>query len=536
MSSILIASPLFLLISLVSGQVIKPIAKPIISFSAGESHACAVFNSKQIKCWGKNYSWGQHVASNPGTGDSSNEIGVGLPFVNFGTNAKITKVSCGFVHTCVRLESGEMKCMGHNASGQTGIGSSSVYVGYGSGYYGDTLPAVNLGANVKVLDIALGSGYSCAIVTGGKVKCFGYNTYGELGLGDTKERGKSSSDLGDALPYTEIGTNTIATSIHSSATAEHTCVILSMPIASAQRIKCWGMNFFNELGYGDQIYRGDNPNEMGDKLPLVDLGTESRVKQLGLADEYSCALLVNDKLKCWGKGNFGNLGSGSTATITSVGNALPYVQTDSGKTIISLSVGYFHTCIVFNDQLSVKCVGINKNGQLGQGDTVNRGAAQPTLFLNIPNIKLGTGTLKIGAVYGGYDFNCVVFEDSSVKCFGGNQYGQLAIGNNITIGDAAIEMGTNLKYATLFSSTKAPTNVPTRKPTKVPTRSPTRLCVYPTATKCNKDLRCIWKKVGGKSTCVEFSCSNLTTAALCLKQKTRCAWSSSDEECYSKFL
>merc|ERR1719474_1539050 len=37
-------------------------------------------------------------------------------------------------------------------------------------------------------------------------------------------------------------------------------------------VKCWGRGDYGQLGYNDLENRGDNPNEMGDNLPFLDLG------------------------------------------------------------------------------------------------------------------------------------------------------------------------------------------------------------------------------------------------------------------------
>ena len=38
-------------------------------------------------------------------------------------------------------------------------------------------------------------------------------------------------------------------------------------------LKCWGYNFYGQLGLGDTNDRGDQGGEMGDSLPSVDLGS-----------------------------------------------------------------------------------------------------------------------------------------------------------------------------------------------------------------------------------------------------------------------
>jgi len=101
-------------------------------------------------------------------------------------------VVAGCDHTCALLQNGDVKCWGLNNFGQLGIGNkvnqstpASVVVGKASGL------------------LAAGNSefYACALLTGGSVKCWGYNSSGQLGLGDTTSRGTSASQMGDNLPF-----------------------------------------------------------------------------------------------------------------------------------------------------------------------------------------------------------------------------------------------------------------------------------------------------------------------------------------------
>ena len=74
------------------------------------------------------------------------------------------------------------------------------------------------------------------------------------------------------------------------------------------KLKCWGNNSHGRLGLGDTTTRGDNANEMGDNLSLVDLGIESKVKQIAMGGEHTCVILINDKMKCWGNNQYGQTG------------------------------------------------------------------------------------------------------------------------------------------------------------------------------------------------------------------------------------
>jgi len=149
-------------------------------------------------------------------------------------------------------------------------------------------------------------GATCKILSNNnKLKCWGYNGNGQLGYGDTINRGDGPNEMGDNLPYVDVGTGRTVKQISSGGSA--TCAILDN-----DKLKCWGSNYAGALGYGDTNNRGDGPNEMGDNLQYVDVGTGRTVKQISLTHAATCAILDNDKVKCWGWNIGGGLGYGDT--------------------------------------------------------------------------------------------------------------------------------------------------------------------------------------------------------------------------------
>lgn len=567
-----------------------PGTKPIISFCLGEAHGCAVFNTQQMKCWGNP----GYAGTSSFYGDSPATVGDAIPYFDPGTSRSITRVSCSQNGVCILLDDGTMKCVGMNNYGQSGSGTTASNVGALFGQVGDTLPTVNLGNMSQVIDIGLGSAHSCALLIGNKVKCFGYNAQGQLGLGDTASRGRLSSDMGENLPFIDFGTNIEVASIHSGVRSKHSCVILSAPASAIQRVKCWGRNTYGQLGYGFVGNKGDGSGEMGDNLALVDLGAESRVIQIGTGEDHTCMILFNDILKCIGDGTYGQFGSGSSAAITSTGSSIPSIIVDAGKTVKMLSSGETHNCIVYDDMITMKCMGSNNYGQLGQGDTSQRGNSPLSTIPKIPSIDLGTGTLTIRSIHSGLYFNCAIFQDYSIKCFGDNNNAQFAIGSTSKIGDQLYEMGTNLTFSILFSPTisptispslsptpptpaptKVPTSVPTSSPsisptktpsqsptktptlapsqspstnptkrptkspsaspTKLPTSSPARQCDYSSAKLCRYDPKCMWLKIDDINQCSIYDCSALNKAK-CGKERSRCNWNKKRKVCDFKQL
>jgi alpha-tubulin suppressor-like RCC1 family protein len=125
---------------------------------------------------------------------------------------------------------------------------------------GDALPAVDLGASAKA--VAAGKHHTCALLDNNRVKCWGGNEFGQLGVGDTGARGVEAGQMGGGLPAADLGRSVSA--IATGAAANHTCALLDN-----EKVKCWGLNDMGQLGLGDTANRGDQAGEMGDALGTV---------------------------------------------------------------------------------------------------------------------------------------------------------------------------------------------------------------------------------------------------------------------------
>ena len=107
-----------------------------------------------------------------------------------------------------------------------------------------------------------------------------------------------------------------------------------------------------------------------------------------------------------------------------------------------ISAGGFHTCAVLENG-TVRCWGGNDAGQLGYGDTDVRGDGADEMGDNLAPVDLGTGRTAIAIVGGGFHTSAVL-DTGAVKCWGDNNSGQLGYGDFNDRGDGADEMGDNL--------------------------------------------------------------------------------------------
>jgi hypothetical protein len=154
--------------------------------------------------------------------------------------------------------------------------------------------------------VATGDDHVCALLDDHNVKCWGGNSYGELGYGNTPDRGGLPSDMGDALPIVDLGTGRTATQI--SAAYHTTCAILD-----DGSVKCWGYvgltgvpvvpNETTPSTAGPWLVKADAgviPFAMGDRLPPLDFGGR-KATHIAVAAFVACASMEDDTLWCWGE-------------------------------------------------------------------------------------------------------------------------------------------------------------------------------------------------------------------------------------------
>jgi hypothetical protein len=162
---------------------------------------CAIVTGFLLKCWGDNGNseLGLYGLSQIGTG--ATDMGDNLPFVSLGTNVKVLRVSLGGSLSCVLTNANQIKCFGYNAYGELGQGSTSNIPSSSTGQMGDYLPYIELGTGYSAIGIFAGFNFACVILDNQKVKCWGANEHGELGICSTTDIGKGSTQMGDALQF-----------------------------------------------------------------------------------------------------------------------------------------------------------------------------------------------------------------------------------------------------------------------------------------------------------------------------------------------
>jgi alpha-tubulin suppressor-like RCC1 family protein len=371
------------------------------------------------------------------------------PVCRYGLCVSRQAVSAGGTHTCAVLDSGRVKCWGDNRDGELGLGDTTNR-GDQPGQMGMALPYVDLGSDGKSLAVAACFGWTCALLDTGQVKCWGLNDQGQLGLGDTRSRGGHPGEMGDALPTVDLGQGKTARAIScSGGVGGMTCALLD-----DSTLKCWGDNEFGSLGLGDVENRGDRPGQMGDALPAVELGTGRRAVSIATGVQASCALLENGQVKCWGTNGFGALGVGDVQQLGDepgeMADMLPAVDLGTNRTAVSIASGLDNVCAILdNDDL--KCWGGNQDGELGLGDDVFRGAKPSDMGDNLPPIDLGTAEKAVATSVGSSTL-CAVLRSGRAKCWVYVDAGVLSKQINwmtVPLGDMPGEMGDALPSLSL---------------------------------------------------------------------------------------
>jgi alpha-tubulin suppressor-like RCC1 family protein len=268
--------------------------------AVGTEHVCAILDDDSVRCWGNGGEGRLGLGDTSHRGDQPGEMGDKLPPVDLGPGHTAKAIAAGAMHSCAILDDDSVRCWGYGAEGQLFNGNPGFDVGDGPGEMGAALSPAPLGTGRTARGIALGYVHTCILLDNSKVKCLGANNNGRLGFGDTA----SHQDLiGDDLPPVDLGLDALSL----AAGANFTCTILS-----DHSSKCWGENFDGWLGLGDTNHRGDDQGEMGAKLPVISLGNGLAPTSLFAGAFHTCALFGEEKLKCWGSNSNGTLGLGDS--------------------------------------------------------------------------------------------------------------------------------------------------------------------------------------------------------------------------------
>ena len=344
-----------------------------VSLAAGNGHSCAVLAAGRVQCWGLN---ADGELGNGGVDNAFRPVSVaGLTGVR--------SVTAGDYHACALLNGGTVKCWGYNFHGELGVSRKGpATCSRRSGTAGEacsTTPVVVSGLT-GVKSLSAGAYQTCALLTVGTVKCWGYNAEGQLGNGTLKT---------SSQPVSVSGLTGVRAIASGGVTA---CALLS-----AGTVKCWGNGY---------------------KSSPVAINGLNGVVGITAGYYYACAVLAAGTVKCWGSNDFGQLGDGtfkSTARPTTVTGITQATAVTGGED---------HACALLRAG-TVTCWGYDQWGQIGARPnvtpTTNCGDGSPCH----PTPVAVKGISGVVAIAAGFKHTCARTNAGSVQCWGYNAEGEL---------------------------------------------------------------------------------------------------------------
>jgi len=329
----------------------------------GYNSNCLVRDDGSAQCWGYN-NWGQL--------GSANYLDSLTPVTVYGlTDA--AGITASDSYTCAWKTDGTAWCWGRNDQGCLGDGTGI-----------SRLVPVQVGGltGTTVTKLVTGNLHTCALLSDGTIRCWGYGTYGQLGNGSTASRS------------TAFAVSGITSAVDVAAGYYHTCAVLADGTG-----RCWGMGGYGRLGNGGTTQQNS---------PVVVTGLANAVS-VSLANEHSCALLADGTARCWGRNDAGQLGDNSLTTALT-----PVVVSNLGNAIRIQTNGSKSTCALLDDH-TVTCWGANDAGQLGNGSTTNS-----PVPVAVPSLS------DIASLSWGRNYFCALKTGGArMYCWGANGSGQL---------------------------------------------------------------------------------------------------------------
>jgi alpha-tubulin suppressor-like RCC1 family protein len=288
----------------------------VVAVGLGRLHSCAVTSTGGVKCWGSN--------SDGALGNNSTIEKSLVPVDVQGLASGVVAFRAAYGHSCASTST-EAKCWGRNTFGQLGNESAAP----------SNVPVTVRGLATSVVALGLGEYHSCAVASGGGVKCWGYNAYGQLGNNSVGNNSYVPLDVQG------LSSGVVALGVGGS----HSCAL-----TSSGGVKCWGLNDKGQLG---------NNSSANSLVPVDVQGLSSGVVAIDLGYYHSCAVISTGAVKCWGLNDGGQLGNNSIAN-----SLVPVDVQGLSSGVVALGLGAVHSCAMTSTG-RVKCWGSNGRGQLG---------------------------------------------------------------------------------------------------------------------------------------------------------------------------
>jgi len=310
------------------------------------------------------------------------------------------QVAAGGAHACALDSDGKAYCWGLNSSGQLGNGNTN----------SQTTPvAVNTSGvlnGVTLVQIVAGDSHTCALDDEGLAYCWGAGANGRLGNGAT---GNQTSPV--AVNTSGVLLDVSLTQI--TAGEAHTCALDAEGLAY-----CWGTGANGRLGNSGTTNQ-NSPVAVTTSGVLLDVS----LVYISAGGSHTCAVDDEGSAYCWGNGVNGRLGNNATSGNQTSPVAVNTAGVLAGKSLEKIAAGGSHTCAI-DDQGAAYCWGAGANGRLGNGNVADQSTA---VIVNVSGVLNGKFLEQITT---GEAHTCALDSDGKTYCWGLNSSGQLGDGSN----------------------------------------------------------------------------------------------------------
>lgn len=314
--------------------------------AANGNKTCVVLTDGGVKCWGQ-ASWGQL-----GTDDEDEHIGddetpADVDAIDLG--GAVRQIVTGVIHTCAVMMDGSLICWGSEREGILGFADEPEFSG--QRFLRNAEP-VDVGG--PVVRASAGLHNTCALLEGGSLRCWGLGSRGLLGYGNEESIG--DDEVPSAAGDVPVGAEVLDVRVGT----RNTCVLLP-----CGEVRCWGLGVFGNLGQAatddigdDELPSDVEPLRLGG--PAAAIATCSEV-----SDQHNCALLWNGDVRCWGNAGTGVLGYAGTDLVGNDEFPDAAGPVRVGGPVSRIETGESFTCALLQNG-DVRCWG-SGGAELGQG-------------------------------------------------------------------------------------------------------------------------------------------------------------------------
>jgi alpha-tubulin suppressor-like RCC1 family protein len=404
----------------------------VVEVAVGSSFACARLTDGTVRCWGDN-KYGQ---LGQGGSDTTDRL-VPTPVPGL---VDVIAIGAGDAHACAVLSDFSLRCWGINSDGELGIGTIDTYSAALGQYPPNPTPRApcasgsyaggNCVALTGVREVAGGPLNTCAIMTNGRVMCWGDNYMGQIGDGTgvldyAHQRPNPTTVCAGPTGCTQALGSFNGGIVELSLGWYHVCAL-----DGGHYVYCWGNNAAGELGIDPDVAPYVEYKNLPQAVGGITVGVQVPI-HLATGDYNACTVIsdgttANNLVRCWGYGYAGNLGNGTSGTSAS-GPTPVTVCTDAGcsgllRGATAVSGGADHNCAVAGG--AVYCWGRNNVGQLGTG-IVTTTTPNYATFATPSLVTAGATALDLASEADSLMTCARIQNGGTLRCWGGGG----AIGN-----------------------------------------------------------------------------------------------------------